>query len=117
MGLNGRDFVPAHTGPGGIMGFEVIGMKFDQARDQVVPLQILAGLGPSFADIDNLAVNDLDASVQDTVVQNDLRVGENGFRHVFSRSFYAASGCQEWTRKGAPRSASTQSARPLMERG
>ena len=42
MRLHGGDRVPAHAGTRRVVALEVIGMEFDEARQQVVAVEILA---------------------------------------------------------------------------
>ena len=43
MGKNSRNWVPADFRPRCVMSFQMVGVKLDQARDQIVALQIVAG--------------------------------------------------------------------------
>ena len=139
MGLNGRDLVPAHAGARRIMAFEVIGVKLDQAGDQIVALHVVAMAGRVFRDVGDFAIAHHERAMHDLVLKHDPRIGENGFGAHSSVSpapvslvpvspitvssapksvvWPPVSGCQRRITKGAPRRSSMNSAMPEISSG
>ena len=76
MRLHRGHRVPAHLGARRIMDLEVVGMQFDKARDQVIPVQIGAGAGGG-ADIGDDAAIDAHRALQHFIGQYDPGIGKD----------------------------------------
>ncbi len=62
VGLDRGRLVPAQAGARRIVAFQMVGVQFDEAGDQVVALEVLAERGVAVGDIGDLAVADQHAS-------------------------------------------------------
>ena len=78
MGLDGRRGVPANARTRRVVLFQVVGMQFDQTRDEIVAFDILAGSCGPFGDIGDLAITDQERAGKDLVVKDDAGVREDG---------------------------------------
>ena len=92
MRLDGGDGVPAHAGARRVMAFEMIGVEFDQAGDQVVAAEILAGPASAGVDVGDAAVDDAHRAFDDPVGKDDAGIGEDGFGGHVRRSFVQGFG-------------------------
>ena len=63
-GEHGVQRIPLHARPGSEVVLQVVGMQFDQARQQVVAAQVLAAAAGSGADVGDQAVADQDRAVR-----------------------------------------------------
>ena len=87
MSLDRRRQAPAHAGTRRIVGFEVVGVEFDEAGQQEVAFHVLAGGGGAFGNFGNQAIAQYQGAVEDPVLENDAGIGKNGFAGHVRRSF------------------------------
>ena len=88
MRLEGGDRVPAHAGARRIMGFEMIGMEFDQAWDHIVAFAILARRDDTGIDRRDLAAAQHKRPVDDLVFEDDARILQNDLLGHLRRTFW-----------------------------
>ena len=111
MRLNGRNRIPAHAGARRIVRFQMIGVEFDESRDQVVATHVLAMGGTALVDPRNLAVANHECAVEDTVLQHQSCIREYLFaRHGggFPRLRHLPKLCVERTWKASPAAGSAK---------
>jgi len=77
IGNDGGEWIPAHFRSGHIMGFQVVGVQFDEARQQQIAAEIPSPLRRRAAtDLGNAAAADgHPATVDHLVGENDHRIG------------------------------------------
>ena len=84
------DGVPAHPGARRVVTLEVVGMKLDKTRNDVVALHILAGVGTASGNVGYLSVADRDRALDDLVGKHDARIVEYRQGGHLRRSFWRA---------------------------
>ena len=84
---------------GAVMLFEMVGVEFDEAGNQIVAIEILTDAGSARVDGMHAAVPHGEGTGHDLVLQDDAGIGEDSFprhvRHTFSRRQ-----CREGERNG-----------------
>ncbi len=97
MRLDRRRRIPAHARTWRIVLFQMVGMQLDKPGDQIIALEVLAGLCRTLGNVCNLAVPDLDGAGHDAVLQHDAGIceyGLDGHGVVFLISEAGARGSQ-----------------------
>ncbi|MNL24267.1 hypothetical protein D3C87_1456950 [compost metagenome] len=77
MCLHGCNWVPAHFRPRRIVGFEMVGVEFDEPRNEVVALEIQATCAGR-TDVGDDAAGHFHGALHDPVGQDDAGIGEHG---------------------------------------
>src|SRR5690606_12698572 len=111
MGLNGSDRIPAHAGPGRIVLFQMIGMKLDEAGNDIVPVHGLAGAHRTGDNFGNPAIPDHDVSLNHFIGQNDPRIAQDqliSHQANFLFCIVPPTACIDFTKNGSPRRRSTK---------
>ena len=69
------------------MGFEVVGVEFDEAGKKEVAFHILSDSGGAFGYVGDEAIAQHQRADEDLILQHDAGIGKNGFAGHVRRSF------------------------------